>query len=92
MNLYSKIKLSGRNLFYVVVFGGSISCVVNIFMNEGNVLLEVFDNIGEILVKMVIKLYGEDGDIVKFLNVYFEFYWCDVKYFGFFNYYWDNFE
>lgn len=41
---------------------------------------------------MVIKLYGEDGDIVKFLNVYFEFYWCDVKYFGFFNYYWDNFE
>lgn len=46
MNLYSKIKLSGRNLFYVVVFGGSISCVVNIFMNEGNVLLEVFDNIG----------------------------------------------
>lgn len=50
MNFCIKIKLSGRNFFYVVVFGGSKSCVVNIFMNGGNVLLEVLDNMGEILI------------------------------------------
>lgn len=92
MNFCIKIKLSGRNFFYVVVFGGSKSCVVNIFMNGGNVLLEVLDNMGEILIKMVEKLYGDLGEFVNFLNVYFEFYWCDVKCFGLFNSFWDNFE
>lgn len=92
MNLHSKTKLSGRNLLHAAVSGGSTSCVANILMNEGNALLEAPDNTGETPVKMAIKLYGEDGDIVKFLNVYLELHRRDAKHSGFSNHYWDNLE
>lgn len=92
MNLHSKTKLSGRNLLHAAVSGGSTSCVANILMNEGNALLEAPDNPGETPVKMAIKLYGEDGDIVKFLNVYLELHRRDAKHSGFSNHYWDNLE
>ena len=92
MNLHSKTKLSGRNLLHAAVSGGSTSCVANILMNEGNGLLEAPDNTGETPVKMAIKLYGEDGDIVKFLNVYLELHRRDAKHSSFSNHYWDNLE
>ncbi|XP_020631258.1 uncharacterized protein LOC110068219 [Orbicella faveolata] len=92
MNLHSKTKLSGRNLLHAAVSGGSTSCVANILMNEGNALLEAPDNTGETPVKMAIKLYGETGDIVKFLNVYLELHRRDAKHSGFSNHYWDNLE
>ena len=92
MNLHSKTKLSGRNLLHAAVSGGSTSCVANVLMNEGNALLEALDNTGETPVKMAIKLYGEAGDIVKFLNVYLELHRRDAKHSGFSNHYWDNLE
>ena len=92
MNLHSKTKLSGRNLLHAAVSGGSTSCVANILMNEGNALLEAPDNTGETPIKMAIKLYGEAGDIVKFLNVYLELHRRDAKHSGFSNRYWDNLE
>lgn len=92
MNLHSKTKLSGRNLLHAAVSGGSTSCVANILMNEGNALLEAPDNTGETPVKMAIKLYGEAGDIVKFLNVYLELHRRDAKHSGFSDRYWDNLE
>lgn len=75
-----------------MVYGGSISCVVNILMNGGNVLLDVLDENGEMLVGMVERIYGIDGDMVKFLNIYFEFYRCEMNYFGDLKCFWDNFE
>ena len=92
MNLHSKTKLSGRNLLHAAVSGGSTSCVANVLMNEGNALLEAPDNTGETPVKMAIKLYGEAGDIVKFLNVYLELHRRDAKHSGFSDRYWDNLE
>lgn len=92
MNLHSKTKLSGRNLLHAAVSGGSTSCVANVLMNEGNALLEAPDNTGETPVKMAIKLYGEEGDIVKFLNVYLELHRRDAKHSGFSDRYWDNLE
>ena len=92
MNLHSKTKLSGRNLLHAAVSGGSTSCMANILMNEGNALLEAPDNTGETPDKMAIKLYGEAGDIVKFLNVYLELHRRDTKHSGFSNRYWDNLE
>ena len=92
MNLHSKTKLSGRNLLHAAVSGGSTSCVANILMNEGNALLEAPDNAGETPVKMAKKLYGEAGDIVKFLNVYLELHRRESKHSGFSNRYWDNLE
>ena len=92
MNLHSKTKLSGRNLLHAAVSGGSTSCVANVLMNEGNALLEAPDDTGETPVKMAIKLYGEAGDIVKFLNVYLELHRRDAKHSGFSNHYWDNLE
>lgn len=91
-NLHSKTKLSGRNLLHAAVSGGSTSCVANILMNEGNALLEAPDNAGETPVKMAKKLYGEAGDIVKFLNVYLELHRRESKHSGFSNRYWDNLE
>ena len=88
MNLHSKTKLSGRNLLHAAVSGGSTSCVANILMNGGNALLEAPDNTGETPIKMAKKLYGEAGDIVKFLNVYLELHRRETKNSG----YWDNLE
>lgn len=92
MNLHSKTKLSGRNLLHAAVSGGSTSCVANILMNGGNALLEAPDNTGETPVKMAKKLYGEAGDIVKFLNVYLELHRRETKNSGSSNRYWDNLE
>jgi len=92
INLHSKTKLSGRNLLHAAVSGGSTSCVANILMNGGNALLEAPDNTGETPVKMAKKLYGEDGDMVKFLNVYLELHRREIKHSGFSNRYWDNLE
>ncbi|KAL9975916.1 hypothetical protein ACROYT_G013135 [Oculina patagonica] len=92
MNLHSKTKLSGRNLLHAAVSGGSTSCVANILMNGGNALLEAPDNTGETPVKMAIKLYGEAGDIVKFLNVYLELHRRETKNSGSSNRYWDDLE
>lgn len=92
MNLHSKTKLSGRNLLHAAVSGGSTSCVANILMNGGNALLEAPDNTDETPVKMAKKLYGEAGDIAKFLNVYLELHQRETETFGFSNRYWDNLE
>lgn len=92
INLHSKTKMSGRNLLHAAVSGGSTSCVANILMNGGNALLDAPDNTGETPVKMAKKLYGEAGDMVKFLNVYLELHRRETKQSGFSNRYWDNLE
>ena len=92
INLHSKTKLSGRNLLHAAVSGGSTSCVANVLMNGGNALLEAADNAGETPVKMAQKLYGEEGSMVKFLNVYLELHRREANHSGFVNRYWDNLE
>ena len=92
MNLHSKTKLSGRNLLHAAVSGGSTSCVANILMNGGNALLEAPDNTCETPVKMAKKLYGDAGDIVKFLNVYLELHRRETRNSSTSNRYWDNLE
>ena len=92
INLHSKTKLSGRNLLHAAVSGGSTSCVANVLMNGGNALLEAADNTGETPVKMAQKLYGEEGSVVKFLNVYLELHRREANHSGFANRYWDNLE
>ena len=92
INLHSKTKLSGRNLLHAAVSGGSTSCVANVLMNGGNALLEAADNTGETPVKMAEKLYGEEGSVVKFLNVYLELHRREANHSGFANRYWDNLE
>lgn len=92
INLHSKTKLSGRNLLHAAVSGGSTSCVANILMNGGNALLEAPDNTGETPVRMAEKLYGESGDMVKFLNVYLELHRRDTNHSRSSNRYWDNLE
>lgn len=92
INLHSKTKLSGRNLLHAAVSGGSTSCVANILMNGGNALLEAPDNAGETPVKMAEKLYGDAGDIVKFLNVYLELHRRETKNSASSNRFWDNAE
>lgn len=92
INLHSKTKLSGRNLLHAAVSGGSTSCVANVLMNGGNVLLEAADNTGETPVKMAQKLYGEEGSMVKFLNVYLELHRREANHSGLANRYWDNLE
>lgn len=92
INLHSKTKLSGRNLLHAAVSGGSTSCVANVLMNGGNALLEAADNAGETPVKMAQKLYGEEGSMVKFLNVYLELHRREANHSGFANRYWDNLE
>lgn len=92
INLHSKTKLSGRNLLHAAVSGGSTSCVANVLMNGGNALLEAADNEGETPVKMAQKLYGEEGSMVKFLNVYLELHRREANDSGFANRYWDNLE
>ena len=92
INLHSKTKLSGRNLLHAAVSGGSTSCVANVLMNGGNALLEAADNTGETPVKMAQKLYGEEGSMVKFLNVYLELHRREANHSGLANRYWDNLE
>lgn len=92
INLHSKTKLSGRNLLHAAVSGGSTSCVANVLMNGGNALLEAADNAGETPVKMAQKLYGEEGSMVKFLNVYLELHRREANHSAFANRYWDNLE
>lgn len=92
INLHSKTKLSGRNLLHAAVSGGSTSCVANVLMNGGNALLEAADNTGETPVKMAQKLYGEEGSMVKFLNVYLELHRREANNSAFANRYWDNLE
>ena len=92
INLHSKTKLSGRNLLHAAVSGGSTSCVANVLMNGGNALLEAADNTGETPVKMAQKLYGEEGSMIKFLNVYLELHRREANHSGFANRYWDNLE
>lgn len=92
INLHSKTKLSGRNLLHAAVSGGSTSCVANVLMNGGNALLEAADNAGETPVKMAQKLYGEEGSMVKFLNVYLELHRREANHSDFANRYWDNLE
>ena len=92
INLHSKTKLSGRNLLHAAVSGGSTSCVANILMNGGNALLEAPDNTGETPVRMAEKMYGESGDMVKFLNVYLELHRRDTNHSRSSNRYWDNLE
>lgn len=92
INLHSKTKLSGRNLLHAAVSGGSTSCVANVLMNGGNALLEAADNEGETPVKMAQKLYGEEGSMVKFLNVYLELHRREANHSDFANRYWDNLE
>ena len=92
INLHSKTKLSGRNLLHAAVSGGSTSCVANVLMNGGNALLEAADNTGETPVKMAQKLYGEEGSMIKFLNVYLELHRREANNSAFANRYWDNLE
>ena len=92
INLHSKTKLSGRNLLHAAVSGGSTSCVANVLMNGGNALLEAADNTGETPVKMAQNLYGEEGSMVKFLNVYLELHRREANNSAFANRYWDNLE
>lgn len=92
INLNSKTKLSGRNLLHAAVSGGSTSCVANILMNGGNALLEAPDNAGETPVKMAKNLYGEEGDMVNFLNVYLELHRRETNNSDSSNCYWDNLE
>lgn len=92
INLHSKTTLSGRNLLHAAVSGGSTSCVANILMNGGNALLEAPDNTEETPVRMAKKLYGEAGDMVKFLNVYLELHQRETKHSHSPNGYWDNLE
>ena len=92
INLHSKTKLSGRNLLHAAVSGGSTSCVANVLMNGGNALLEGADNAGETPVKMAQKLYGEEGSMVKFLNVYLELHRREANHSDLANRYWDNLE
>lgn len=92
INLHSKTKLSGRNLLHAAVSGGSTSCVANVLMNGGNALLEAADNTGETPVRMAQKLYGEEGSMVKFLNVYLELHRREANHSAFANRYWDNLE
>ena len=92
INLHSKTKLSGRNLLHAAVSGGSTSCVANVLMNGGNALLEAADNTGETPVKMAQKLYGEEGSMIKFLNVYLELHRREANHSGLANRYWDNLE
>lgn len=92
INLHSKTKLSGRNLLHAAVSGGSTSCVANVLMNGGNALLEAADSAGKTPVKMAQELYGEEGNMVKFLNVYLELHRREASHSGFSNRYWDNLQ
>ncbi|XP_068724775.1 trichohyalin-like [Montipora capricornis] len=92
INLLSKTKLSGRNLLHAAVYGGSTSCVANILMNGGNALLDAPDEKGETPVGMAERIYGIDGDMVKFLNIYLELHRRETNQSGDSKCFWDNLE
>lgn len=92
INLLSKTKLSGRNLLHAAVYGGSTSCVANILMNGGNALLDAPDENGETPVGMAERIYGIDGDMVKFLNIYLELHRRETNHSGDSKCFWDNLE
>ena len=88
VNVNSRAELSGRTLLHAAISGGSTSCVANILMNGGSVLLETPDNAGETPVQMALKLHGIEGEIVNFLNIYLELHQREKKNSS----YWDDLE